>query len=716
MGVVQPSVSPVPQSEPPKPGRPRTWKATDEPVISDPTVTGRFQRGYMARPDGEPILDSVGNTTPCIARLAQDKDGKDTTSLILIGDIRATGQFLAYEISSARRVQNPEWSAYVTLLATDRTGSTRTVDIAAGNLRQTMASSNWVDQLGLGFSGRATYVRDLIRILAMEQPVSYVIQGQGPFIFDDESPSCQLSKRLTFAVKSFVMDETGILPHRTDVGEIAQIVNYYDLTPAAEITEAEIRQGCELFALAYGECPGYPAIPAAMIGQLMTGSLAAVSPACFSAIFMPGRRGSGKSRYASRFDAIQSRESSRSRGPALMPPAVNLGDMRRTMKGPGYRIVNFGGFAITVDDVLKEGDNEYKIRDQSQIVSDLIRSYEAGGGPLGKVDKARNKITSSESPSLHSSVRVLSEIPIEIASTLERMIVLPFITTPWGDNGAFDRDIASTLDSGASREAMHRTYSAFVQWLLPRAETDLADCIEKARIETASWNVPSRTQEKYATIITGHYIFARFAEQYGIDLSANVASAITALHANASEQASVSVPLAETFARDLRAAIINRKVCFPGCPELNPDGTESGMFGLPWIVRESVDDSGITHNERDEPFTMRELGLMLARDSAAPIPYPGSRDFGFLMRPRADSGGKAGNPITREWYLAIRPENFAELCRTISREGRVYRPADVIRSLREDVKRGDRTLVNMPNRSRAVIISAAWALTSGDDE
>lgn len=714
----------TPKSEPVKrkPGRPSKFLIPETaPRISDLTVIGKFVRGFAADANGETVTRPDGSPLPVIVREYTAKDGSVQRSVIHVGDIEATGRYLAYEITSGRKVGNPDWSAYVTIKATDRTGREWIKDIAAGALRATVTNATWLDPLGIAFNEQSNYVRKFIRILAEQEPVNYVIQGQGAFIFDDESPSSQLSKRLTFASKSVVFDATGVLPYRTDVGDIPDTVNYYDLTPVSEITDAEIKHGCEMFALSYTECPKYPSIPAAMNGQLFAGSLAAVIPSCFSAILMTGTRGSGKSYYAARYDEIQSRYSDRSRGarPMFLPPAVNLGDQRGTVKGPGYRYVSFGGYSITFDDILKEGATEFDVKKGSQTLSDAIRSYEAGGGSLGHVDHARNKVTGTQTPALHSSVRALSEIPIEGESTKERMIVLPHITAKYGRPGAaFDTNVAGIVDSPESREAMHRAYSAYVQWLLPLADADLYDFIEKAKQEVSPWNVPSRTQQKYAAIITGHYAFARFAELHGVDLSAKVTSAIAALRALAHKQASSTVSVAEMFARDLRAAIINRKVAFPGAPTLNDDGSESGMYGLPYRVVETVDESGITHANQDMPFTFRELGLTVSRDNGgSPAPYPGARDYGFIMPPRADAGGKAGSPLTRTWYLAIKGDHFKELCRTVSRDGREYRPDDVIRSLRDDVHKGDKKTVLMPTSSRAVIIDAAWALTSkGDDE
>ena len=716
----RPPGAPKPPARPP--GRPRTWEAVGEP-ISLPTVDGSFTRGYLLDSDGNRQIGPDGNPARCIIRQRTTKDGNPYYRVIHTGDVKVLGRHLAYEITSNRRLRNPEWCLYVVIEITDRHGITRTIDVAAMDLKQTQPKANWIDRAGVTLSGQISSVGDFIKILSDGLPDQMTIQGQGAYYADDGTPSCQLSKKITFACRSIVFDETGdIIPARVDLADIPDSINYYDLTPASEITESEIRAGIELFKLAYDECTSeYAAIPAAFTGQLMTSFISAVRPEYHAAVFLSGIKGSGKSKLAGRLDSIQARGSEITRGALQrVKPAVNLGDTRRTAKGPGYRVTGLAGFCITTDDVLKHDDNDFRIRDQSDIVSNLVRSMEAGGGPQARIDQARNKVVAGETPELHSNIKIMSEIPIKGDSTLERMIVLPHLTASWDTGHVFKRHIAETLTTADSRESQHRAYSAYVQWAFTRIN-ELDECLEKALAETETWGVPARTQEKYAAVVAGNLMFQRFSETHDVDVSIDVAAAIAALRDCARRQSLASVPLAEQFAEDVRAAIIGNRIAFPGPPELDPDGREAGSFGLPYIVIEETDENGITEKKRYCPLTYRQLGLIMNNvdRERGPVPIPHNRSSipGFLLPPRADTGGHEGHPLMQGWVIAIQKDELAELCRIISRDGRTYRPADVIRSLTEmNPACGARAKPYMPTRKRATIIDAVWLLSSGDDD
>jgi hypothetical protein len=473
---------------------------------------------------------------------------------------------------------------------------------------------------------------------------------------------------------------------------------YYDLTPRPEITNAEIREGCELFKLAYDESPRYRQIPAAFLGQLFTGSLTAVRPELFTAIMQAGDKGSGKTRYAARWDSVQARNSERTRNLNEIKPVLNLGDRTGTVKGPKYRIHSFGGFSITVDDVNKAEDSPTLIALGSENVSNLLRSHDSGGAALAGVDHARDKVVGRESPALHSSIRVLSEIRVTGGSTLDRMLVMPDLTDSWGKGNIFRIEIAERLSEPSALESMHRAYSAFVHWLFQRIDTDVADCYVKARAETGNWDVDARYAERYAAAVTGHYLFARFCESAGVDISSQVNAAITALCDNAREQARTSVPLWQQFATDLRRAVIQGRIAFPGRPPVDPDGTVAASYGPPWVSRETVaGDDGSIERVREMPpgIGLDDLGLTLT--GAGVTTVPGSRAIacGFIIPPRDDRGGHKGSDYSRKWIIACRPGRFAELCEMTGKvSGRSYHPGTVMDSLRS-ARFGDQMRVLM---------------------
>jgi hypothetical protein len=682
----------------PRMGRPRTWNATDEPAIHHPLVTGIFLRGLLAGSDGLPVPGPDGEPIPVIVRRAPGKDGTTNDSVIWVGSWRIIGRHEVYKISPERGLSRPEWSQYATMENSDRSGQRKTFDVSAGDLRQQIARAVWPDASGAGFTGKSSYIRDYMRVLAMGIESTLMIRGQGPFYFDDRSPSCNLSKKLAFAARSVIFDADGEMKGIRIDTAASDAVDYYDLTPAREISDRQIREGCELIKHAYDECPNYPSIPAAFIGQQMTAFIVAVRPEFHSAILFSGIRGSGKTKYASRWDAIQARASRITRGPLQgIQPVINLGDRRGTGKGTGYRITKYGGYAATIDDVLKNGDLETKIREQSQLVRDLVSSYESGGAPLGYIDRAQNDITDRASPALHSSVKIMSELPLIGDSTLERLIVLPHISDKWDSQNVFNRNIADELSSPDGREIQHLAYSAYVQWAFTRIESDLDECLAKAVAETATWEVPARTQEKYAAVLAGHFMFERFCEIHSIDISGEINRAIAALRVNAQIQASTSLPLWQEWAGDLRRAIIQGKISFPGRPELDPDGRPTSSFGPPWIKTEITGDDGITRPNRIMPPGMEYefLGLTLTSTGSAAVPIRNAIIGGFIIPPRDEKrGGPKGSELSRNWLIACRKERFAELCEIAgkaSSSNRAYDPVAVITALRmADPILGDR--------------------------
>lgn len=699
---------------------PPGWELTE--VTGSPIYGATFAASFVRAT----VTDPGGREHKVILRRLKPES---TGSIIWEGDIRILGRYSTYRISSGRVLKSPDWSDYLIVESVNRMGiSSAPVPIAAMDLKQTQPKAFWLDQLKVTLSGRVSQIAEFIRLSGEEwdKPSSLMIRGQGPVWLRDGSPlpNKLLDHSLVFISRSGVFDTAGeyrnVIP---DLSQIPETYSYYDLTPVSLITREDVSHGIECFREAYSECPNFPAIPAAFLGQLFTGFAVAIKPQFFTAILQTGIKGSGKTRYAARWDAIQSRESERTRGDDLrgVKPVLNLGDNTGTLKGPKYRMAEFGGYSITVDDVLKDGNSPAQRAHGSESVSNLIRSYESGGAAIAGVDYSRNEVGGRESPALHSSIRVLSEISIDGESTLDRMLVMPHIGEPWGRGNIFSVEISSRLSTPDAIEAMHRAYSAYVVWAFQRIE-DMEDVYSKALAETNSWEIDSRHAERYAAAVAGHYMFARFCEsEYGIDITGEIRGAIDALAECAKTQAMASVPLAERFAADLRSAIMRGRIAFPGAPAVSPDGI-AASYGLPWIMGEPTDDNGVRQENRIMPtgISIPNVGMMMTGDGKPTI-NPRAIIGGFSLPPRdaEKTGGHARHELTRGWHIAIRKEQFDEVIRIVSESSsRAYDSKAVMDSLRS-TGYGDyaKIRVNGPKapQERVRIIDLIWALKSRED-
>jgi hypothetical protein len=696
-GSPSPDAAPWPNEPAPEPGRsrkpaeslPAGWEiVTLGGPIREGSFPAEFRRAIVRDPEGTEFSAILRRTKP------------DTSGVIVwIGEIKLTGRYLAYEITPGRILKRPDRQSYSIVETVNSAGIPRRAVVAAMDLKQPASKAYYLDALGITYSGRVSYVGEFIRMEAQnwDRPDDLMIQGQGPlFLRDGEIiPNRLLDHSLVFVTKSGTFGTDGQYRNiAADLTDIPDSYAYYDLTPRGEITDTEIRAGCELFRLAYDESLRYPQIPAAFLGQLFTGALATIDPRYFTAIMQAGVKGSGKTRYANRFDAIQARDSERTRDLRLIKSVLNAGDTTGTVKGPKYRIAHFGGYSVTVDDVLKDGNSPAQIMFGSDNVSNLLRSYDNGGAALAGVDHGRDKVVGRESPALHSSIRVLSEIRITGGSTLDRMLVMPDLTESWGKGNLFNIEIAERLSEPAALGSMHRAYSAYVHWIFQRIDTGAADAYDKARAETERWNVDSRYAERYAAAVAGHYLFRQYCETIGLDFSAQVNAAVTALRDNAEIQARTSVPLWQQWTADLRRVIMQTRVSFPGRPPLDPDGTPSATYGLPWIMGEpTLTESGEKIPRRILPVRVEDLGLIMTGGN--PVPGPRSMIAGFIVPPREGKGGPKGSDYSRQWVIACRPGRFAELCNEVGKvSGRAYDPASVIDSLRA-AGLGDRTKVLM---------------------
>lgn len=701
---------------------PSGWKITE--VVGSPINGATFSASFVRAI----VADDEGQTHDVILRrIAAGTSG----SIIWEGDIRIHSRYTAFRITPARVLKTPDWSDYLLVESINRVGvSSGEIEIAAMDLAQTKARAFWPDQLKVSLSGRVSYISEFIRASGenWERPSTLMVRGQGPIWLRNGSPipNRLLDHSLVFITRSRVFDTNGETRDiRADLSQIPETYSYYDLTPVSEITAQEIRTGCEYFRDAYGECPNFPMIPAAFLGQLFTGHSATIKPQFFTAILQTGIKGSGKTRYAARWDAVQARNSPRTRGDDLrqVMPVLNLGDNTGTAKGPKYRMAAFGGFSITVDDVLKEGNTVTQRLAGSEAVSNLIRSYESGGAAIAGLDRARSDVDARESPALHSSIRVLSEIPIEGASTLDRMLVMPAIGEPWGRGNIFNVEISSRLTEPAAIEAMHRAYSAYVTWAFQRIESDSLDAYDKARAETESWGIDSRHAERYAAAVAGHFMFRDFCESVaGLDIAAQTAAAIDGLRDAARAQASASVPLAERFASDLRRAILRGRIAFPGPPVKRDTDGLIGDYGAPWVIGAHKEDHGSGEDPRIFPYndlTYSDIGLVLLNGGILPIPNPRAIHCGFILPPRDDKkGGPKGHPITYGWHIACRTGQWEEICRIVSEiSGRVYDPKSVAESL-DTLTRGGVTrehIIPDKQAERVKIFDAIWALKSRED-
>jgi hypothetical protein len=649
------------------------------------------------------------------------------SAIIYEGRISVLSTFQAYKITPGRTLTPLEWSRMVEIRAVNKGGFTRERTIAAMDFEQQRARAKWIDALDVSASGRVNDIKIYIRTLRSTLgDDGLAIHGQGP-IFHEGSR--------IFVSSSVVFDDEGNIRDdiRVDLtGILPEMYAYYDITPPGEITEDEIRQGCEELILSYEECPADPEIPAAFLGQNFTVPITGIDPRFFSALLMTGVKGSGKSYYAARHDSIQSRKL---RGHLKsVPPILNLGDTTGTEKGPKYRVKEFSGFAITSDDVIKAGDSPAHIVLQSDKVSNLIRSFEAGGAAIAGVDYSINEVVSRQSGALHTSMRVLSELPITGESTLDRMIVLPHLSEPWGKGGIFDKKLSLRLSSPESREIQHRAWSAFVFWLFQRQSADLEECYELAAEETASWKVESRYADRYAVLVTGHYLFSRFCNAHDIDASDAVSRAVKALQVCALRQAERTVSPAIAARKLMQLMQADGKLAFPGAPEVNPDGSESSSYSDPRlrIARHNEEDGSDYVEFKLPPGIARlsELGLILTAQGT-PVPNSTAKVYGYVVPPRKDKGGKAGSGLSRKWSIAVPTRNQEPLCNALTeygktRGGTAFDINTLVRSLEKEGigGRAFRTIADSPDpdirkkikQERIVEIDFEWLHTSESEE
>jgi hypothetical protein len=643
------------------------------PIEKSFTSSLVFVSAVLCHKDGSLMLGDDGRILWQIVKYSRKPE------IIFEGQISVPATYLAYKISPGRTLIPPEWHRWVTVRAVNKAGVVRERDIAAMNLLQPQSKATWIDALDIYASGQITPVKHYIRTLwAKLKDDGLAIHGQGP-VFHDNT-------RL-FVAKSCVFDEKGTMRPdiRVDLSGLPESYAYYDVTPPEEITEEEIRAGMEELITAYGEAPDFPEVPAAFLGQMFTVPVAVIERKYFSAILLSGVKGSGKTYYVLRLDSVQSRTL---RGDLRnIRPVLNLGDTTGTEKGPKYRVDGYAGFSITTDDVLKAGDSPARITQQSDKVSNLVRSFEAGGAALAGVDYTTNTVVSRESGTLQTSVKVCSELPITGPSTRDRMIVLTHLTAPWGKGGIFDKEISLRLSTPESREVQHRAWSAFAYWLFQRIDTDLEECWELAQDETRTWDVEQRMADRYAALIAGHHAFARFCASHGRDISETVIAAIAALRACALRQAQGSISVAVAFRKVIQDMLADGKLAFPGPPMVDPDGSESAAYGDPRIAVKFKDETGIEQTRLILPPVERlsELGLNLTT-SSTPIPNPGAKVFGYTIPPRQDKGGHSGTALSHRWTIAVPTKMQRPLCHAASeysktRGGLSFDKDEIIRAL-----------------------------------
>lgn len=650
--------------------------------------------------------------------------------IVWAGTIEVIRKYRAYSITSERTLEKIESSRHVTARVVNTFGIVTTAEIPLMNMRATGDRAQWVDDLDLHASSQTSMLKTIINALAESRSDDCaVIHGQGPVYFSDNT--------LAFAAQSVVYDESGKPrdDYSVDINAVIKsaALRYYDITPRADITDDEIKRGISQFQLALTESPEYPEIPATFLGQLLTSPLATVYRELWSGIHLSGLRGSGKTRYATRWDAVQSR---RHRDNLTnVRPALPFGDTTGTVKGQQYRSKEHAGYAITTDDALKAGDSDFRIRDQSDRISNLVRSFETGGAARAGVDYKIRNVTDAKVPELASCLKITSEKIIPGDSLQNRLIMLPHITHLWGSGGFFSKSIAKKLDTPESIELQHRTWSAYLHYLISNHGM-MIEHLADANRETDSWELGDpRQSARYAAIITGHYMFREFCALFDIDYVPDVTRAVAALRKCAKRQTENSVPLAVRFAEALRMEIVNGRLSYPGPPVYDIDGTQVATFTPPGRVAtiEIDDPDGVGNGEHIRDiggFSYDELGLIIGSGTTVPRPVGNGKPIGYLIPPRADVGGKSGDPLTGRWLIAHRPEQFTALCeqatRAVRDKGWNFTPNDVKKSLQDmSVGNNDRVYLSVQldkddnesgrKRERCVYIDAEFALRSSED-
>jgi hypothetical protein len=666
------------------------FTADDAPKAAIESLDYSVMLGFariVAGPDGKHAARYV----------ARAPEFKKPPAIVWEGSIEVPGTYSINEITPDRKLELAEWNRTVIIRSTNRGGNTREHHALMMDFKNQPARASYIDALDWTGSNYLSDLRNyvLIRKSMLSEDTAMSVRGMGPVNND------------TFYSRSAVFDTNGRDLRdsvRVDLSHLPDNLDYYDITPVAEISVESIADGIRELAINYDECPTMHEIPAAFLGQIMTVPVACNYKVFFTAIFLAGIQSSGKTYYALRFDSIQSRKL---RGHLkAVAPILNLGITTGTVKGQNYRANDYAGFSITSDDVLKQGDSPQRIQDRSDIVSNLVRSFLAGGGAVAKVDYKINKTTSGTPQSLKTCIKFTSELPIKGTSTLTRMVMLPFLTSEWSTGKVFDTEISKRLAMPDSRELQHLGWSAYVQWMYTRIDEMQALLIDADEYAN-TWGVSARVASSYAVLIAGNQMFGRFAAEHEIDIDDQIARAIAALRKCALAQEETAIPMAAQFRDAVKSAAINHKLAFPGPPRFNEDGSQAANHSEPWLKA--------TNGEITLPagIEINDLGMNVSGGIAAVDPR--AHVFGYLLPPRTGRGPK-GDPITRVWRIVFRPDYFAEMCASISREIH-YNADDVIRSLAE-INRGGQIRMRFEgkkNAERVIAVEAEWLLAREDE-
>lgn len=706
-------------------------------VIEHATFTERYVDAVITDPDGELVRTVDGNAQRYIVRCPREafakSEGEDKPTVkpafvVFVGSIDVIGRFTTYSLTSKRTLVPAEWSRYVRLAITHPSGQTIVDDVAAMDMRQQQAKATFIDKFDLAHENSITDILRYIRIkLATMRNEGCAIADQGPFTHE--------GKRY-YAARSGVLTESGeITPgywvRLPDGGRHA----VYDVTPPGELDPERVADGIEYFRRAYVEMPTTPQIPAAMLGSLFTGPVVAIEPDLFIALMLHGLSNSGKSYYTKRFDAIQTRTV---RNIAEMKPLINMGDTDGTRKGPKYRVVEYGGYSLTADDLIKAEDTVAKELEAKTFVSNIIRSFEEGAAAIGTVDRAANRVTHRESGELHSNIKFTSERPVPGVSTNNRLIVLPRLEKPWGENGnPFDVTVSRELSTRDAIEAQHQAWSAYVAWLMTNLG-QLSVWYDQAHNITGTWDVPARSSSRYAAVIAGHLMFKAWCVTRGVDITAEVDAAITALESNARRQASDNVPYADRFRRRLYAAIADQRVSFMGRPVHDPvSKAVIRQYTHPFPEVVTTDETGISTVNRETPKSVTDPSLFgMARKGKSVLTATGSIPHGYVLPPAAKRRGrpaKNGSYDNSRWYVIIDDTQMERLARELTMYSRTLDGFEFTADAIKEMVRLDQTIgetgftkrvavtpdgVETGPRQRNTLISVEWlyGLLAGKDD
>jgi hypothetical protein len=642
--------------------------------------------------DFTPVTGPDGRAKRVILRSVASKGSRnrDTVYLLWTGEITVTAGYIAYEGTTDRRLQPAETNRFLHIRSVNEGGHVWEDDVAAMDLLKMPSQARYLDTLGWSTHPKARFLREYVQMHAQRLGVGGKrVIGQGPYyLAGEDSP--------VFVAKSVTFDTDGAI--RTDMVSEGINLGRYDITPPSETTPDKISEGIRHLSDALTElAPGYQAIPAGLHGNLFMGPFMAIEYRAFVPVFMQGVKGSGKSRLCARYDAIQSRTM---RDILQVKPVLNMGDTSGTGKGPKYRAAKYGGYSITIDDLLKNEQRAYAREHCQETLSNLIRSYESGAGAIGYVDKARNRITDSESGKLWSNPRITSELPVTPDSTFDRIIMLPYLEKEFG-SGPFDIQLAEVLSLPESLDSMHHAYSAYVYWAWQNYGAIFGELYDKALDVTSSWRVDSRRADRYASAITGLYAFQRFATgrisaRWAELLDERIKTGIAALETCAKQQSNAMLPYDVIFRQRVRELLTAQRIAFPGRPTARDDGSQDSEFTNPYITVALPDETGSGIPEVQLVFppginSPTELGMGRAAEKTDRTARLESRTVicGYTRMPKESSGGHA-DEYAREWTYVIPIDNgmLSLLCRELTslsrnEDGRIFSPKDVISMLHE---------------------------------